>query len=198
MRIVVALFIALAVTTPAAAEACVEKFRRILVDRNETGPVKVTVTQQVKGAPATRNINYQAGPGHWMTEMIEPANGQWTLVHDDVMFTSTDKGATWKKLRALDSANNADQSRRNMEEAAATVKDAACGMEAIDGVAHDTVEASYEIPAYKTAHRDKYWIEPSSGWIARSISMMKMSGFESTVTQVIERAPGLELPTPSR
>ena len=79
--------------------------------------------------------------------MIEPANGQWTLVHDDVMFTSSDKGATWKKLRALDSANNADQLRRNMEEAAATVKDAACGTEAIDGVAHDTVEASYEIPA---------------------------------------------------
>ncbi len=85
-----------------------------------------------------------------------------------------------------------------MEEAATTVKDAACGTEAIDGVAHDTVEASYEIPAYKTAHRDKYWIEPSSGWIARSISMMKMSGFESTVTQVIAKAPGLELPTPNR
>jgi hypothetical protein len=114
------------------------------------------------------------------------------------MFTSTDKGATWKKLRALDSANNADQSRRNMEEAAATVKDAACGTEAIDGVTHDTVEASYEIPAYKTAHRDKYWIESASGWIARSQSVMKMSGFESTVTQVIEKAPGLELPTPNR
>jgi hypothetical protein len=147
MRIIFALLIALAVTTPVAAETCLEKFRRLPVDRNETRPVKITVTQQVKGAPETRNINYQAAPGHWMTEMIEPANGQWTLVHDDVMFTSSDKGATWKKLRALDSANNADQLRRNMEEAAATVKDAACGTEAIDGVAHDTVEASYEIPA---------------------------------------------------
>jgi hypothetical protein len=130
--------------------------------------VKVTVTQQVKGAPATRNINYQAAPGHWMTEMIEPANG------------------------------HADQSRRNMEEAAATVKDAACGTKAIDGVTHNTVEATYEIPSYKTAHRDKSWIEPASGWIARSISAMKVSGFESTVTQVIVKAPGLELPTPSR
>ena len=184
-------------TTPAAAETCVEKFRRLLVDRNETGPVKITVTQQVKGAPATRNINYQAAPGHWMTEMIEPANGQWTLVHDDVMFTSSDKGATWKKLRALDSANNADQSRGIMKAAAATVKDAACGTEAIDRVTHDTVEASYEVPAYTTAHRDKYWIEPASGWISRSRSVTKMSGFESTVTQVIEKAPGLELPTPS-
>ena len=37
-----------------------------------------------------------------------------------------------------------------MKAAAATVKDAACGTEAIDGVTHDTVEASYEVPAYKT------------------------------------------------
>ena len=147
MMSIFVLLIALAVTTPVAAETCVKKFRSLLVDRNDTGPVKITVTQQVKGAPVD--------------------------------------------------ANNADQSHRNMEDAAATVNDAACGTEAIDGVTHDTVEASYEIPAYKTAHRDKYWIEPASGWIARSISVMKMSGFESTATQVIEKAPGLELPTPS-
>jgi hypothetical protein len=64
MRIIFALLIALVATTPAAAETCVETFRRLLVDRNETGPVKVTVTQQVKGAPARRSIKDQAAPGH--------------------------------------------------------------------------------------------------------------------------------------
>ena len=183
-------------TLPAVAEPCAERFKRMLVERNDPGPVRIAVTQKVKGAPAMRSINHQASRGHWMTEMVEPANMQWTLVHDDRMFTSTDKGKTWAKLRTLDSAANAAQSRKNLEAAAATVKDAACATETVDGVTYDTVEGAYEMAAHKTTHRDKYWIDPTTGWIARSESLTRMAGFESVVSQVIEKAPGLELPTP--
>jgi hypothetical protein len=194
MRSAVAALLALTAATPLAAETCTEKFQRILVERNP--PRAVKITHKVKGAPATRNINWQAGPRPLDDGNARARHDAWTLVAGGVMYTSSDKGKTWNKVRTMDSGANADQYRRILEAAAATVKDAACGSEEIDGVPHETIEASYAIPAYKTEHLDKYWIDPKTGRIPRLESITRMSGFESTTTQVIEKAPGLALPKP--
>jgi hypothetical protein len=129
-------------------------------------------------------------------EMVEPANAPWTLVYGGVMFISSDKGKSWKRLRAMDNEPNNDASRKNLEVAAATVKDAACGLEMIDGVPQDAVAATYEMAAYKTVHRDNYWVALKRVWIAKSESFTRMAGFESIVTRLIEKAPGLTLLTP--
>jgi hypothetical protein len=181
---------------PEKAGDCEDRFRRLLVEGNPAGPVKIVVTQKVKGMPTRRNINDQPPPDYWMTEMVEPANAPRTLVDGGVMFISSGKGKSWSRLRAMDSEPNNDASSKNLEVAAATVKDAACGPEMVDGVPHDTVAATYEMAAYKTVHRHKYCVALKTVWIAKAESFTCMAGFESVATQLIEMAPGLTLPTP--
>mgnify|MGYP000719459463 CR=1 FL=1 len=190
-------FLAVMSAQPALAETCQETFVRLLIDGNGDGPVKIHVTQEIKGAPTTKNYFYQVTPGHWMTEMIEPASQPWVLTWDDVMYTSADKGGTWTKLRDMDSAGNQDQARKNQEENAATARDAACATEEIDGVTYDVVEATYDtLQNFKTENHNKYWVNPETGFIAKAVYEMKGEGFESVTTQLIEPAPDLELPTP--
>jgi hypothetical protein len=196
-KAITALFIlTVASSTAASADSCRDRFIELFSDRAPKGPVKIHVTQEIKGGMSSKNYNYQSGTGDWMTEMIEPDNMQWTLVHDNVMYSSADKGKSWKKIRALDSNQNESTVKKDLADAAATVKNAECGNETLDGVMHKTVAADYDYPKYKSTHRDKYWVNPKTGWITKSVMQTKQSGFESTTTQVIEPAPGLELPTP--
>lgn len=181
---------------PSQAESCREKFTRLFTDRADKGPVKIHVTQQTVGGPTMKNYNYQAGDGHWMSEMIEPANMQWTLVYNNVMFSSSDKGKTWNKIRALDSQQRKEDVQKGLEKTAATAANFACGSEDLDGVKHETVEADYTNPKYKTEHHEKFWLNPNTGWISKSTLKTKQGAFESFVTQLIEPAPNLDLPKP--
>jgi len=182
---------------PALADSCQETFVRLLVDGNGDGPVKIHVTQEMKGGPTTKNIFYQAAPGHWMTEMVDPADQAWVLTYDNVMYTSSDKGETWDKVRELDSESNQDNAKADLKANAATAKNASCGQEDLDGVMHDVVEADFEtLQAFKTKNHYKYWVNPETGYIAKVIYAMKGEGFESVSTQSIEAAPDLVLPTP--
>ncbi|MEG6507482.1 hypothetical protein V6C03_00685 [Methyloligella sp. 2.7D] len=196
MRLPLAALLLLVSVTPSAAEDCRETFIRLLTDQSDKGPVKVHVTQAIKGGPSTTNYNYQLGPGHWMTEMIEPAAGQWTLVYDNVMYSSTDKGKSWTEVRTLDSGQRAEDGQKHLEEAAATAANEACRDEEFDGVMHQVVEADYDYPQFGTKHHQVYWVNPETGWITKSVTTTVQSGFESTTTQLIEAAPDLELPMP--
>lgn len=196
MKSVLAGLLLLASTGTALADACTEKFVKLFADRSEKGPTKSHITQAIKGGMTSKNWHYYNGTGHWMTEMIEPADMQWTLVHGNVMYTSSDKGKSWQKVRTLDSAQNEADTLKGLQETAATVKNAACGTDEIDGVAHDTVEADYSNAKFKTEHHDKYWVNPETGWISKSETSTKQANFESFVTQIIEKAPDQKLPTP--
>ena len=184
-------------TANAAANAtCEQKFVRLLTDQSKKGPVKIFIIQEIKGGPASRNWHYNTGDGNWMTEMVEPANMQWTLMRDNVMYTSSNKGKSWQKLRAFDSSASMADVHKQQIENAKTAKNAKCGTDTLNGVAHETVEAEYEAVKYKTSHRAKYWINPADGWITKHTMTTKQAGFESFTTQMIERAPGLEIPSP--
>jgi len=180
----------------AQADDCAERFRALLTKPRSEGPVKIHVTQAVKGGPTTTNYNYQTGTGDWLTEMIEPATMPWTLVRNNVRYVSNDAGKSWSKVGELDSKAGGDASKLAMKEAAGTVRNASCGVETIDGVKLDVVAADYDVPQYKTSHRDTYWVDPATGWIQRAKSVTKMASFESTVMQVIQRLPEVELPMP--
>lgn len=197
MRFVLASVLLLAAIQPSVAETCHEKFVRLFTERNGKGPVKIHVTQEIKGGPTTTNYNYQNGTGHWMTEAIEPANMPWSLVYDNTMFASSDRGKTWVRIRKLDSQQRAGDVEKDLQDTVATVKNAACGSQDLDGVAHETVAADYAYPKYNSEHRDTYWVNPATGWIAKSTTETRQAGFESSTTQLMEPAPGLLLPTPS-
>jgi hypothetical protein len=196
-RILVTSILAIFSTQPVLADSCQETFVRLLIEGNGDGPVKIHVTQEMKGAPATKNYFYQAAPGHWMTQMIDPDNQPWVLTYDDVMYTSSNKGETWDKLRELDSGSNQDSAKEDLKANAATARNASCGTEDLDGVMHDVVEADFEtLQAFKTENHYKYWVNPETGYIAKVIYAMKGEGFESVTTQSLEAAPDLVLPTP--
>ena len=80
---------------------------------------------------------------------------------------------------------------------ALTVKNASCGSEELDGVLHETAEADYSNAQMNSEHHEKFWVNPKTGWISKSVGKMKMGAFESTTTQLVEPAPDLSLPTPA-
>ena len=198
MRALVAFaFTSCALASPAWAETCQEKFMRILVERNEPGPVKAHVTQKIKGGMASKNWNYQDGAGNWMTESIEPANLPWTLVQGDTMYTSNDKGKSWKKVRTLDAAHDPAATKKLLQDRAKTVRDAKCGSEELNGTDHEVVEATYDMLGNFNAEvRDKYWVHPETGYIPKLETTMKTKTFESYTLQLVEPSPDLQLPKP--
>ena len=175
---------------------CREQFAEYFVDRTKLMGVKIHVTQAIKGGPTTENWNYQAAPGHWMSEAIKPSGLPWSLVHNNTMFSSRDKGKSWQKIRTLDSAQRAEDVAANLKATLATVTDVACGTEELNGVPHRKLSASYKMLKYATEHRDTYWIKSDSGWMTKAITSTKGKGYQMSVTQRIEPAPKLKLPTP--
>lgn len=179
----------------ALAETCEEKFVQLMTDRTAKEPTKIHVTQKIKGGTKTVNWNYQDGKGNWLTEMIEPANAQWSMGLDNVLYSSTDKGKTWAKVRDMEANNEAHQ--KSLAERAKTVENAVCGEEELDGVMHEVVEADYQMQGSFTADiHDKFWVDPQSGYVPRLETTMKSSAFESFIVQRLEPAPGLTFPDP--
>ncbi len=188
---------ALTTGSPAWAETCQEKFMRILVERNELGPVKIHVTQKIKGGMASKNWNYQDGAGNWMSEGIEPANLPWTLVQGDTMYSSTDKGKSWKKVRTLDAAHDPTATEKLLRERAKTTRQAQCSTEDLNGVPHEVVQATYDMLGQFNAEvSDKYWVHPETGYIPQLETVMKTKTFESYTLQRVEPTPDLQLPKP--
>jgi len=149
---------ALAVAPSARAENCTEKFVRLLINGNPDTPVVIGVVQTVNGGTPSKSTFSQLKLGHWMTATIEPANMQWTLGYNNSMFTSADKGKTWKKIRDMDSAKNKENGEQNRRENAKTVRDATCGDEVLDGVKHETVEATYDLRVFRHSCLKRHWI----------------------------------------
>ncbi|MEM9471593.1 MAG: hypothetical protein AAGA00_06530 [Pseudomonadota bacterium] len=188
----------LLVTAQAAhANPCQERFAQLLIHGNGDRPSIIRITTEPKGGQVSKNDFFFKATGHWMTVMTEPANQPVTLAYSNKMYTSSDDGKSWKKVRDMDSEKNRLDNIRNQEANAKTIKNAVCGEELLDGVVHDTVEADFDtVQQYKSSNRYKYWVNRDTGRIAKSTYDSKSSGYESFTTQIIEDAPDLTLPTP--
>lgn len=186
----------LGATQPGLSETCHEKFVRLMVYGNPDEAVKIHVVSKMKGGSTSKNNFYQVKKGHWMTEMIEPAS-PWTLVHNNIMYVSADKGKSWKKIRSFDAKENGGDGKKDQIENSKTVKNAACGEEEYKGIMHETVEADFNtLQNYKTENHYKYWVNPKSGYVSKVTYDTKGKGFGSLTTQTMEPAPDLTLPTP--
>ena len=151
---------ALTIAGPALSETCQEKFVRVMTERNATSdPMKIHVTQEIAGGMKSTNWNLQDGKGNWRTEMIDPETMPWSMVVDNVLYSSMDKGATWKREREMDAGASPEAVAAMQAERAKTVRGAECGEEDLDGVKHETVAADYDMAGGYEVH-DKYWINP--------------------------------------
>ena len=187
----------LACVQPSLAEPCKEKFAQLLIQGNGPHPVTIRITSEPKGGTVSKNEFFFKTTGHWMTVMTDPANQPITLAYNNKMYTSSDEGKSWKKVREMDSEQNRLDNIRNQEENAKTIKNAACGEEMLDGVMHDTVEADFDtVQQYKSSNHYKYWVNRETGWITKVTYDSKSSGYESFTTQLLEKTPDLELPMP--
>ncbi len=184
------------VAGPAAADACLDRFVKILTDVSEKGPVKIHVTQQYKGAPATESVHLGLSGDHWMTQMLKPANAPWSLGYKGALFTSSDKGRTWRKVRAMPMPTP-EERLKALKKSTKTARNAKCGTETLDGATYDTVEGDYTFQGnMKIEYRHKYWLDPSSDFIRKAVYTFRSRAISGQTTQLIEKAPGLTLPTP--
>ena len=170
---------------------------RILVERNSSEPVKIHATQKITGGMESKNWNYQDGSGNWMSKSIEPENLPWSLVQGKTMYSSTDKGKSWKKVRTIDAAQSPAETKELLRERAKTARNAKCGNEDLDGVSYEVVEGTYDMLGQFNAEvKDKFWVHPETGYIPKLETRMKTKTFESYTLQLVEPAPNLKLPKP--
>ena len=197
MRLISTAIVFLFSISPLAAQDCPERFAELLKGQLHKGGVKIHVTQTIVGGMTSTNWHYNTGDGHWMTEMIEPENMAWSLMHDNKFYTSSDRGKTWTFVRAMDDAGNNENAKKQAEMNAETATNQQCGQEEVDGKMLETVSGTYISSAMQGAEIDqKYWVEPDSGWIARSTMHVKGNGFEMKTDQLLEPAQQLSLPVP--
>ncbi len=190
--VILATALLLASTQFSLAESCHEKFVRLLIGGNSKQPTKIDIVTEPKNGPISKNEFFYQKTGHWMTVMAEPAQSI-TLAHNNTMYTSSDKGKTWKKIRSMDSEKNEKIGRENRVENAKTVKNAVCGEEELDGAMHDTVEAEFtNMQAGKSESRHKYWIHKETKWMSKAVYHSK----SFVITQVMSPDPDMALPTP--
>lgn len=191
-------FIFVATTGSAFADPCHDRFTELLVNGNqEMGAVRIHITQEIVGGQTSVNYHHSDGEGNGMTEMLEPADSPWSLFLGDKMYMSTDKGENWKFINSFDAEKSRADMKSTLTNDAAAATGILCGEEEFDGTSHEVVEGTYASSMLDGAEiYNKYWVNKQTGWISKSYSHTKSTGFESKTTQVIESVSNLTLPKP--
>lgn len=180
----------------AFADPCQDRFTELYLQHDQGVPTRSASTVAFKGAPPSQNDFLYVSQDHYMTVPTSPA-GPWILGYNNVLYQSADEGKTWEKIREMDTGQNADKARDDKLANAETVRNAVCGEEELDGEAAEVVAADITISqGMVTENRYTYWVRKSDGFIVKAIYDTKAPNFEMVTTQVIEKAPGLSLPTP--
>lgn len=181
----------------ALADACADKFVRVLTGFQNMKPTRAHIVSQMKGQPATENDFLSVSADHYMAKPTKP-KGPWVLTYDGAMYQSSDEGKTWKKLRSFDKDKQKAASRKSVKAQAATVRNAVCGEAMLNGVKHETLAADTTNPApAKFEIHTKYWVDRGNGdFVTRADTTMKTSAYEIVTSQTWQRADGLTLPKP--
>ena len=180
-------------------EACMARFKELVADGNpDRGPVRIHV-QQTVGNQQTENYFYSAGSGSGdgLMEPLSNMGDMWVLFRNKKMFTSNDAGKTWAFGRDMDDASQPEAYKAQVRKDLETAAKVACAEEALDGVAHDTIEGVFNSSALQGASTfNKYWINRETGWLTRYVSSSDSGAGKFEVTQTIEPWPDLKLPDP--
>lgn len=187
----------LAVTSHTAfADPCQDRFTELYLQLDQGVPTKAAVTTAFKGAPSSTNDFLYLTQDHYMTVPTSPA-GPWILGHNNVLYQSADEGATWEKIREMETGQNADKARADKLANAQTIRNADCGEEDLNGEPVERVAADITVSqGMVTENRYTYWVRKADGFIVKAIYDTKAPNFEMVTTQEIEKAPELTLPAP--
>ncbi|MCK7612331.1 hypothetical protein [Roseibium sediminicola] len=184
------------VSQAALADPCQDRFTELYLQLDQGVPTKAAVTTAFKGAPATTNDFLYLTQDHYMTVPTSPA-GPWILGHNNVLYQSSDEGATWVKIREMETGQNADKARADKLANADTIRNTACSEEELNGETVDVVAADITISqGMVTENRYTYWVRKSDDFIVKAVYDTKAPNFEMVTTQEIEKAEGLTLPAP--
>jgi len=181
----------------AFADACADKFVRVLTGFQTMKPTAAHIVSQMKGQPATENDFLSVSPDHYMAKPTKP-KGPWVLTYDGAMYQSSDEGKTWQKIRSFDKEQQKAASLKSVKAQAETVRNAVCGEAMLNGVKHETLEADTANPApAKFEIHTKYWVDRGNGgFVTRADTTMKAANFEIVTSQTWKRDDGLTLPKP--
>lgn len=186
------------VGTPAkaAAETCDKQVAGMLLQASERAPAQGMMRTETKGQdPMTSEFLYQT-PDHYLYKPVDPADTPWTLTHDGAMYQSSDKGQTWNRIHTFDPEQSKAQAAVSLESQIATIRDAVCGTEELDGLQYNVMEATMTSKgSYTFDIRSKYWVD-DGGFVVQATSLMTGEGFESFVTQTWIRPEIMDLPIP--
>lgn len=180
----------------AHADPCQDRFTELYLQLDQGVPTKTIAINAFKGAPPSTNEFLYLNEDHYLTVPTEPA-GPWVLGYENVLYQSADDGKSWQKIREMDTGGNADQARADKLANAETIRNAACSEEEMNGETLDVVAADITVSqGMVTENRYTYWVRRADSFIVKAVYDTKAPNFEMVVTQTIEKAPGLTLPTP--
>jgi len=185
-----------ATSQTAFADPCQDRFTELYLQLDQGVPTKAAVTTAFKGAPSSTNDFLYLTQDHYMTVPTSP-EGPWILGYNNVLYQSADEGASWEKIREMETGQNADKARADKLANAETIRNTACSEEELDGEPVDVIAADITVSqGMVTENRYTYWVRKSDQFIVKAIYDTKAPNFEMVTTQVIEKAPGLNLPAP--
>jgi hypothetical protein len=190
---------AAALLSPSAAVAdpCRESLVREMSRPMKGQASKSTITTVTSGQKPMINYHFSNGSGDWLTQVIDPPGMPWSLAVGDVLYASSDKGKTWKKVRELnDPGHDPEVVLKQQADVARSAQNIACGFEEIDGVRLEKFEGDLVYPQMNMTTRQTLWIHPATRQAVKTFSVMRMSGMETAVTQSIEYLSDLTLPKP--
>lgn len=182
---------------PGLADDCADKFAQVLVNSQNMKPTQARTLSGVKGGAQNESEFLSVSRDHYMTKPTKP-KGPWVLAFDGGRYQSSDEGKSWKKFQSFDKAAEKAGALKTVKAQAASVRNAVCGKEELDGVMHETLEADTTNPAPNAFEiHTKYWVNRDAGdFVTRADMTMKMSGMEMLTSQTWKEAPGLTLPKP--
>ena len=191
------LAILLSAIHPSYAETCREHFIRIFVpDENSQKPFRSYNTSTTNGASEQKFNIFSTNANHVLSQALVP-EAPWSLIYQNKMYISNDKGKSWIKVRELPEKTNDEAARLAKAQAIAKIGNEECQNENYEGEEVLTVQADLDITPeapFKTTL--KFWIDKETGGFFKSTTRTEVNGSTHFVTQIIEQAPDLVLPTP--
>lgn len=188
---------ALLLPVPVSADLCRESFVKAMSRPLDGQASKSILTTVTSGEKPMINLHFSNGSGDWMSQVLDPPSIPWSLQIDSVLYASSDKGTSWKRVREMnDPEHKPEVILKQQEEAARAARNLTCGFEDIDGIRHEKFEADLVYPQMNMATRQTLWVHPDLRRTTKAHSIMRMPGMETAVTQIIEYLPGLILPKP--
>lgn len=182
---------------PAYAETCREQFIRIFAPSEKSQKSLRSYNTATTNGENEQKFNlFSIGDNHILSQALVPA-APWSLIYNQQMFISNDKGKSWIKVRDLPDNELDEAALAAKTTGLAKIGNEECGTDTYEGKETNTIQADLDVtPEAPFKTTVKFWMDTETGNMLKSTTRTIMPGADHFVTQIIEQAPDLVLPTP--